>query len=59
MRRTELTIDEQRDEAAELRAELADEVKPPIRWERERRRLPHLGRLIDEQERGRPGEDAR
>jgi hypothetical protein len=54
--RTE-NIDELRAEAAGLRAKVADETSPPIRWERERRRLAHLDRLIDEHERGRPRED--
>ncbi|WP_030237196.1 hypothetical protein [Streptomyces sp. NRRL S-350] len=57
--RTEDNIDELRAEAAELRAVVADEASPPIRWERERRRLAQLDQLIEDHERGRIGGDAR
>jgi hypothetical protein len=57
--RTKENIDELRAEAAELRVKAADESSPPIRWERERRRLAYLERLIDEHEGRRPSGDAR
>jgi hypothetical protein len=57
--RTEENVNELRIEAADLRIKVADEASPPIRWERERRRLAHLESLIDEHERGRSGGGAR
>ncbi|MFE0055385.1 hypothetical protein [Streptomyces sp. NPDC059003] len=56
--RTEENINELRAEAAELRSKVEDEASPPIRWNRERRRLAHLDHLIAEHERGRPGPGA-
>ncbi|MCC3655744.1 hypothetical protein LIX60_30660 [Streptomyces sp. S07_1.15] len=57
--RTEENIDELRAEAAELRIMVADGASPSIRWERERRRLAYLDRLIGEHECGRQAGDAK
>lgn len=57
--RTEDNIADLRAEADPLRVKVADEASPPIRWERERRRLAYLEELIAEHERGRSKGDPR
>ncbi|MFJ1753314.1 hypothetical protein [Kitasatospora sp. NPDC088134] len=58
--RTEENIAAVRSEADQLRRIVADEASPPLRLERERRRLAYLERIVAEHENGQQdlGEDA-
>ncbi|MER5867651.1 hypothetical protein [Kitasatospora sp. NPDC002040] len=57
--RTEENITAIRAEADQLRAAVADEASPPIRLERERRRLAYLEKIISEHDQGRAAREAR